>query len=50
MKLWYKKKIRLQDIFLSKKQWAKVAHQEVLEGKLVAVLIDTSNEESKVEL
>jgi hypothetical protein len=50
MKLWYKKKkITLQDISLIKQQGPKVAHEEVIVGKLIAVPTNTSDEESKVE-
>ena len=50
LKLWYKKKkITSQDISLSQKQRAQLAHEEVLEGKLIVVPTATLDEESEVE-
>ncbi len=43
-----KKKITLQGILLTTQE-QKVAYEEVYVGKLVAVPINTSNEESKLE-
>ena len=50
LKLWYKtKKITLQDIYLSKLEEPKVAHEEVSTRKLVVAPTDTLDEESMVE-